>query len=162
MIDAEGYRANVGIIIINNRGKVFWAKRIRQRSWQFPQGGINDNELALAAMYRELYEEVGLKPQHVEVIAATRSWLKYRLPSHMVRRNDNTCIGQKQKWFLLRLVSEESTICFTRTNSPEFDGWRWVDYWYPLSQVISFKRHVYRRALEYFFPIIKSIKSSQR
>ncbi|MDO8953947.1 MAG: RNA pyrophosphohydrolase [Gammaproteobacteria bacterium] len=159
MIDAEGYRANVGIIIINNRGKVFWAKRIRQRSWQFPQGGVDNNESILAAMYRELYEEVGLKPLDVEVLAATRPWLKYRLPSHMVRRAEITCIGQKQKWFLLRLISPESAICFNNTNDPEFDGWRWVDYWYPLSQVIPFKRHVYRRALEYFFPTVKPPKS---
>jgi putative (di)nucleoside polyphosphate hydrolase len=158
VIDAEGYRANVGIVLINKRGKVFWGKRIRQRSWQFPQGGVNEGESTLAAMYRELYEEVGLKPLDVEIITATRSWLKYRLPAHMIRRSDVTCVGQKQKWFLLRLLSEDSAICFNCSDDPEFDHWRWVDYWYPLSQVIAFKRHVYRRALETFFPIVKAIQ----
>jgi putative (di)nucleoside polyphosphate hydrolase len=157
VIDNEGYRSNVAIILLNDHGKVFWAKRVRQNAWQFPQGGVHPQELPLAAMYRELYEEVGLMPHDVEVLASTRSWLKYRLPTRMLRSDSPTCIGQKQKWFLLRLVGAESSINFATTDSPEFDGWRWVDYWYPMSQVVSFKRHVYRRALEHFDPVVKKL-----
>ncbi len=149
MIDADGYRPNVGIILANNRGQVLWARRIRQDSWQFPQGGINANESAEDALYRELYEEVGLQPDDVRVLACTRGWLRYRLPQRMVRRHSQpVCIGQKQKWFLLQLVGDENNVRMDRSGKPEFDGWRWVSYWYPLGQVISFKREVYRRALK--------------
>lgn len=150
MIDAEGYRANVAIILINKQHKVFWARRIRQTSWQFPQGGVKTRETPLHAMYRELYEEVGLRPTDVEVISVTPGWLKYKLPINLIRASGPRCIGQKQKWFLLRFVGNDTSISFQQGEKPEFDGWRWVSYWYPLSQIITFKRHVYRRALETF------------
>lgn len=153
MIDADGFRPNVGIILANDHGQVLWARRIHQNSWQFPQGGIHPRETAEEALYRELYEEVGLHWQDVEVLGCTRGWLRYRLPQRMVRRNSQpVCIGQKQKWFLLRLSANEDRVRMDLTGKPEFDGWRWVSYWYPLGQVISFKREVYRRALRELAP----------
>lgn len=153
MIDADGFRPNVGIILANDRGQVLWARRIRQDSWQFPQGGINAGESAEDALYRELYEEVGLRPKDVRLLGCTRGWLRYRLPQRMVRRHSQpVCIGQKQKWFLLQLVSDDSEVRMDCSGKPEFDGWRWVSYWYPLGQVISFKREVYRRALRELAP----------
>lgn len=149
MIDAQGYRANVGIILSNQNGHVFWAKRIGQQSWQFPQGGIRRGEAPEAALYRELEEEVGLQPKHVEIIGSTRRWLRYRLPKRYIRRHSQPlCIGQKQKWFMLQLVADESCVRFDATAKPEFDGYRWVDYWHPVSEVVFFKRHVYQRALD--------------
>ena len=149
VIDAEGFRHGVGIIITNNEQKVFWAKRIGQDAWQFPQGGLHDDETPEQGMYRELYEETGLKPEDVQIVMETKDWLYYRLPRRLIRMHQKPlCIGQKQKWFLLRLVGSEGNINFATTNSPEFDGWRWVDYWYPLKQVIRFKRKVYQRALK--------------
>ncbi|RJS91582.1 RNA pyrophosphohydrolase [Salinisphaera sp. Q1T1-3] len=149
MIDAQGYRANVGIILSNQAGQVFWAKRIGQQSWQFPQGGIRHGEDPRAALYRELEEEVGLRPEHVEIIGSTRRWLRYRLPKRYIRRHSQPlCIGQKQKWFMLQLVADESCVRFDATEKPEFDGYRWVDYWRPVDEVVFFKRHVYRRALD--------------
>ena len=149
MIDADGFRPNVGIILANDRGQVLWARRIRQDSWQFPQGGINAGESAEDALYRELYEEVGLRPKDVRMLGCTRGWLRYRLPQRMVRRHSQpVCIGQKQKWFLLRLRSSDEQVRMDLTEKPEFDGWRWVSYWYPLGQVVAFKRDVYRRALK--------------
>ncbi len=157
VIDEAGYRANVGIILLNNNAsRVFWARRIRQKAWQFPQGGLNMGDQALSALYRELYEEVGLYPQDVEVLAATKGWFKYRLPPAMIRSKTPHYVGQKQKWFLLKLLSHEDKINLHATDSPEFDAWGWVDYWHPLSQVISFKRHVYRKALEMLFPAAAS------
>lgn len=148
MIDAQGFRANVGIILSNHQGQVFWAKRIGQQSWQFPQGGIREGEAATDALYRELEEEVGLRPEHVQVIGATRRWLRYRLPKRYVRRHSQPlCIGQKQKWFMLQLLAPESCVCFDSTEKPEFDGYRWVDYWQPVDEVVFFKRQVYRLAL---------------
>ena len=126
-----------------------WAKRIGQDAWQFPQGGIRKGERLQQAMYRELKEEVGLEARDVEILSSTRDWLYYQLPRHYIRQNSNpVCIGQKQKWFLLSLRGEESRICLSnQDDTPEFDDWQWVSFWYPLSQVIDFKREVYRQAL---------------
>jgi len=151
VIDADGFRPNVGIVITNAQGQLLWARRVGgQDAWQFPQGGINDNESAEQALYRELFEEVGLRKQDVKIIARTRGWLRYRLPKRLLRHGSNPlCVGQKQKWFLLQLVSDDSCVSMECTDGPaEFDGWRWVSYWYPLDQVVSFKRDVYRRALK--------------
>ena len=158
MIDTDGYRPNVGIIITNGEGKLLWAKRINQNSWQFPQGGIREDETPEQALYRELNEEVGLEPEDVDIVGSTERWLRYRLPRRFQRRRTGRgrhCIGQKQKWFMLRLKVDEQQIRFDRSETPEFDGWRWVDYWYPMREVVFFKRDVYRRALQElseFFP----------
>ncbi|MBC8209544.1 MAG: RNA pyrophosphohydrolase [Gammaproteobacteria bacterium] len=149
MIDSDGYRANVGIILSNQNGQVLWAQRLGQDAWQFPQGGIKQNETAEQAMYRELWEEVGLKPDDVEVVACTTSWLRYKLPKRMVRRYEQpVCIGQKQMWFLLTLAGEESSLNLEVSDIPEFQGWKWVDYWYPVEHVVYFKKRVYRCALQ--------------
>ena len=88
-------------------------------------------------------------------MACTRGWLRYRLPKRFIRRGqDPVCIGQKQKWYLLRLVADESAIRLDRNAKPEFDHWQWVSYWYPLGQVVYFKRDVYRRALRELAPTL--------
>lgn len=160
MIDADGFRPNVGLIIFNDAGKVLWAKRVGQDAWQFPQGGVQRNESPEQAAMRELHEEVGLYPEDVEIIACTEDWLPYRLPSHLIRQNSHpVCIGQKQKWFLLKLLSSAREIKLDHAEKPEFDGWQWVSYWYPLNQVISFKRDVYRKALkELIKPLAKALQ----
>jgi putative (di)nucleoside polyphosphate hydrolase len=151
LIDAEGYRANVGIVIINDRGQVFWARRYGQHSWQYPQGGVDEGETAEETMYRELHEEVGLKPEHVKIVASTKHWLRYKLPKRLIRHESKpVCIGQKQKWFLLMLTAEESAVDLLHSDHPEFDDWRWVSYWYPVRQVVSFKREVYRKVMKEF------------
>ena len=153
VIDAEGYRANVGIVIINNRGQVFWARRFGQHSWQYPQGGVDEGESAEQTMFRELREEVGLKPEHVKIIATTKHWLRYKLPKRLIRHESKpVCIGQKQKWFLLKLTGGESAVDLAHSDHPEFDDWRWVSYWYPVRQVVSFKREVYRKVMKEFAP----------
>ncbi|HUH37198.1 MAG TPA: RNA pyrophosphohydrolase [Spongiibacteraceae bacterium] len=158
MIDADGFRPNVGIVLANTHGQVLWARRVRQDAWQFPQGGIQAGESAEQALYRELDEEVGLSPADVELLACTRGWLRYRLPERLVRpgrdggRRERVCIGQKQKWFLLRMLSPDSSVRLNAADKPEFDSWRWVSYWYPLGQVVSFKRDVYRRAMKELAP----------
>ena len=155
MIDFDGYRPNVGIVICNRKGQVLWAKRYGQNSWQFPQGGINDNESAEQAMYRELYEEVGLQPKDVKVLYASKHWLRYKLPKRLLRYDSKpVCIGQKQRWFLLQLVGDEKNINMNTTKSPEFDGWRWVSFWYPVRQVVSFKKDVYRKAMKEFAQVM--------
>lgn len=153
MIDADGFRPNVGIMLANTHGQVFWARRVGQNAWQFPQGGIQKSESPEQAMYRELHEEIGLQPGDVKLLACTRGWLRYRLPHRLVRRDSKpVCVGQKQKWFLLQMLSADEQVDLASNNSPEFDDWRWVSYWYPLGQVVSFKREVYRRALKELSP----------
>ena len=155
IIDAAGYRKNVGIIVTNNKHRVIWCKRYGQDAWQFPQGGIHQHETTEQALYRELKEETGLDECHVEIIASSKKWLSYRLPKNLVRSNSlPKCIGQKQRWFLLKLQTDESNICLNLTHKPEFDKWRWVDYWHPLQEVVFFKRSVYKRALKEFEPIL--------
>jgi putative (di)nucleoside polyphosphate hydrolase len=112
---------------------------------------VNEGETPEQAMYRELYEEVGLKPQDVKILATTRQWLRYKLPKRLVRWDSKpVCLGQKQKWFLLQLEGNEADIRFDTSGHPEFDDWRWVSYWYPVRQVVAFKRDVYRKALKEF------------
>lgn len=155
MIDAEGFRPNVGIILANEKGQVLWAKRIGHDAWQFPQGGIHSGESPLDAMYRELHEEVGLLPEHVSVLAQTRGWLRYRLPRRFIRQNQQPlCIGQKQKWFLLHLHAGVHHINLAANDPAEFDNWKWVSYWYPVNEVVNFKRNVYRKALFELSPML--------
>ena len=155
VIDSDGYRPNVGIILTNSDGQLLWARRVRQDAWQFPQGGIRAKETPEEAMYRELAEEIGLQPQHVNVLGATRGWLRYRLPERFIRRHQKpVCVGQKQRWFMLRLIGQERFVRLDLSDKPEFDNWRWVDYWQPLEEVVSFKRTVYKKALNELAPLI--------
>ncbi|VAW34264.1 Adenosine (5')-pentaphospho-(5'')-adenosine pyrophosphohydrolase [hydrothermal vent metagenome] len=118
MIDIDGYRPNVGIILLDNNGKVFFAKRYQDNGWQFPQGGINTDETNEEAMYRELYEEIGLKPEHVELIGSTPGWLRYKLPKKYQRKHSKPlCIGQKQVWFLLKFIGDESVFSLSFSES---------------------------------------------
>jgi len=159
VIDTDGFRPNVGIILADSQGRLLWARRIGgQDAWQFPQGGIHASEKPDLALFRELEEEIGLTPNDVEILAVTKGWLRYRLPKKLVRANKSpVCIGQKQKWFLLKLKAEDKLIHLDGGGTPEFDEWRWVNYWYPLSKVVSFKREVYRRALKELVPVYNQV-----
>jgi putative (di)nucleoside polyphosphate hydrolase len=155
VIDPDGFRPNVGIILSNCDGCLLWARRIGQDAWQFPQGGMRSDETPAEAMYRELAEEIGLTPGDVELMGATRGWLRYRLPRQYIRRSTHpVCIGQKQVWFMLRLLCDDAGVSLDNCEKPEFDHWRWVDYWHPLREVVAFKRNVYRKALQELEPLL--------
>ena len=148
MLDRDGFRPNVGIVLLNQKNQVFWGKRIRTHSWQFPQGGIDRGETPEQAMFRELHEEVGLQPEHVTIVARTRDWLRYEVPDRYIRRDARGHYkGQKQIWFLLQLTGFDWQLNLRATEHPEFDAWRWNDYWVPLDSVVDFKRGVYEMAL---------------
>ena len=152
MIDKNGLRINVGIILVNKEGKLFWGKRSdKSDAWQFPQGGVQKDETPKQAMFRELYEELGLTHQDVKIIGETKNWLCYYLPRYLRRyRSKPLCIGQKQKWFLLRLISDEKCIKLDKADKQEFNEWQWVDHRLPVRKVIMFKRHVYKQVLKEF------------
>jgi putative (di)nucleoside polyphosphate hydrolase len=148
VIDSDGFRTNVGIVLMRDSGEVFLGRQVGRRGWQFPQGGVLAGESLEQALYRELHEEIGLSPSDVVLMGRTDRWLRYRLPAKYVRRNRHPlCIGQKQRWFLLRLTAAEARFDFSRTAEPEFDEYRWANYWEPVREVIYFKRTVYVRAL---------------
>ena len=156
MVDKDGYRSNVAMVISNGRGQVFWAKRVGQRACQFPQGGIDQGETAEQALYRELYEEVGLEAGDVKIIQQTKRWLRYNIPEKMQRKYSKPrCIGQKQRWYLLALSDSFIQPNLATTDHPEFDAYQWVSYWYPLGQVIPFKRDVYRQAMIELAPALR-------
>ena len=144
------YRLNVCMVLRNEENQVLIAKRLGRRNWwQFPQGGVKQGEAAIEAMYRELYEEVGLKRHQVRLVAQTPRWLRYRLPPEVIPFGSSV-IGQKQRWFLLELRGADHAIDLGRSGADaEFEQWMWVDFWEPLRRVVDFKRHVYRDALEY-------------
>lgn len=163
VIDRAGYRLNVGIILVNGSGRVFWGRRHGHDAWQFPQGGLVASETALEAMHRELREEVGLDKDDIEVLGVTRRWLKYRLPKQYLRHgSEPLVIGQKQKWYLLRLVASEQKVRLDLSDSPEFDSWRWIDYSEPQKQVIFFKRQVYAQAMKELEHLLKKRRSTFR
>lgn len=161
MIDDNGYRLNVGLIITNENHEVFLGKRVGQNAWQFPQGGVNESESLEETVFRELWEEVGLDKSSVQILAHTRQWMRYKLPKKLIRDSKPICIGQKQKWYLLKLVDSEKKIRLDVSKKPEFDDWTWVNYWYPISQVIHFKRDVYRRALKELSPVFFGLSAKQ-
>ncbi len=153
MIDERGYRPNVGIVLCNERGQVFWARRCGRDGWQFPQGGIRVHETPEQAMFRELQEEVGLEPHLVEVLGRTSDWLLYDIPGEYLRRS-GPFRGQKQVWFLLRLLGRDDDVRLDASHKPEFDDWRWIDYWSAVEHIIDFKRDVYQRALTELEPLL--------
>ena len=173
MLDREGYRPNVGIVLANQRNEVFWGKRINQHAWQFPQGGIKHGETPADAMYRELEEEIGLQRWHVRVLGRTREWLRYDVPEKWMRHGRDAVLsagpgargayrGQKQIWFLLRMVGRDCDVRLRASSHPEFDAWRWHDYWAPLDAVIDFKREVYRQALLELHRYLQADRRAQR
>jgi putative (di)nucleoside polyphosphate hydrolase len=156
MIDRDGYRPNVGIVLCNRKNEVFWGKRVKEHSWQFPQGGIKHGETPEQAMYRELTEEIGLLRKHVRILGRTRDWLRYEVPEQWVRREWRGAYrGQKQIWYLLRLVGRDTDVSLRASDHPEFDAWRWSEFWVPMENVIDFKREVYKLALTELAPFLR-------
>ncbi len=155
MIDQDGYRENVGIVLVNSDNNVFWGRRAGTSFWQMPQGGIEQGETPQEAMFRELSEEVGLQPNHVSVIHRTNGWLHYRLPESRVRSiNGKKFVGQKQIWYLLKFIKTDNYININFFNEPEFDCWKWINFWEPLKLVARFKKTVYESALKTFYPFL--------
>ena len=157
MIDEDGYRPNVASVIINKDNKILWAKRVDEDNWQFPQGGIQKGETPEQAMYREVYEEVGLKKNSYEILGRSADWLKYDVPERFVKTYwQGRYKGQKQIWFLLKFIGSDDLINLNLHDSPEFDDWKWENYWHPLQDVVNFKKDVYSAALNELWQFVEA------
>lgn len=154
MNEESNYRLNVGLIIVNNYGKVLICKRKNSNQWQFPQGGIDEGESPIEAAKREIFEEVGIKPSKIKVLGKIKDWVKYEIPKELAKKSfkKKGIVGQKQKWFIFKIKSEA---CITFVNDPdnEFDDFAWVSYWRPIALIVSFKKEVYRNVLAELLPI---------
>ena len=147
-------RNGVGIVVLNKQNKVFVAKRIDNPKdfWQMPQGGVDNGESFLTAAYRELEEETSIK--NVELIQEIDGTTTYELPKHLLGIIwKGKYKGQKQKWFLMRYLGEDSEINI-KTHKPEFLEWRWIDLDMLTEVVVDFKLHVYKELKEKIQKII--------
>jgi len=154
MSDADSlpYRPCVGVMLVNMDGKVFVAQRIdnRAEAWQMPQGGIDPGEDPRTAAIRELGEETGLLPEHVEIIGQTQDELFYDLPADLVPKLwGGKYRGQRQTWFLMRFLGTDADIAID-TPHPEFSEWKWIMPAVLPDVIVPFKRKLYRDVLKHF------------
>jgi len=156
MENKDNYRPNVAIIIVNKAGKVLWCKRKDGYGWQFPQGGLDNGESTVEAIYRETEEEVGLKKKDLRIIKENEDWFDYKVPEHRIpkyfRFKNSKFIGQTQKWFLAEFIGEDNAINLTLHDQIEFTEWTWSTYWHPIRGGVEFKREAYRKALSDLLP----------
>ena len=141
-------RNGVGIVLLNNKNKIFVAKRIDnpKNFWQMPQGGVNEGEDFLSAAYRELEEETSIKK--VELVQEIEGTLSYELPDHLLGIIwKGKYKGQKQKWFLMKYLGDNSEINI-KTSKPEFLDWKWIDLDMITDVVVDFKLNVYKELKE--------------
>ena len=146
--NTEGYRPNVAMVVINSMNKVLICRRKNTRTWQFPQGGIDNGEVIKKAMYRELSEEVGLSEDDVSLVGESEGTITYDIPKTIRSKVlGGKFKGQEQKWFLLKLNKDNCEIKLDNEAFPEFDKYEWVSFWQPLNRIVDFKREAYREAL---------------
>ena len=154
MIDKEAlpYRPAVGVMLLNRDGKVFVAQRLDStlEAWQMPQGGLDKGEEVLAGALRELEEETGIHPRHVEIIKQCPVELLYDLPDDLIGKMwKGKWRGQRQTWFLARFSGEDSDVDI-ETAEPEFRAWRWSDPADLPAMIVPFKKRLYEQVLEAF------------
>jgi putative (di)nucleoside polyphosphate hydrolase len=144
------YRPCVGMMLFNREGQIFVGKRIDQTldAWQMPQGGIDKGETPPEASFRELEEEVGTR--NAEILREHPDWLTYDLPAHLVGYAlQGKYRGQKQKWFALRFLGDDSEIDI-KTKHQEFSDWRWVPVSDLMRLIVPFKREIYFKVVAAF------------
>jgi putative (di)nucleoside polyphosphate hydrolase len=148
------YRPGVGLAIINSNNLLFIGERIDSPgSWQMPQGGIDENEQPEEAVLREMKEEIGT--DQATILAWSKEWLHYELPNALIPKLWNGKYrGQKQLWFLLRFIGNDSDINI-HTEHPEFSSWKWSDFDSVTDKIVPFKRKIYSKILAEFRPLIK-------
>jgi putative (di)nucleoside polyphosphate hydrolase len=152
--DPKLYRPNVGLALFHHTGLVFLGKRYGAEGpyqWQMPQGGVDRGEDAREAAYRELEEEIGVKPEHADILEETEGWLYYEFPRDVraKMKQRGRYVGQKQKWFAFRFKGRDADIRLD-THTPEFSDWRWAALETAPALVIPFKRAIYEDVAKRF------------
>ena len=140
-------RIGIGVIVVNNKNKVFVGKRKDNPvdKWQMPQGGVNRNESFITAMKRELDEETSIK--NIKIIKKLDGWFQYELPKNLLGIVwQGKFRGQKQKWFVVRFTGDESEINL-KTKHPEFIEWKWVEMNELPKIIVDFKKNIYEKLL---------------
>ena len=158
------YRPCVGVMLVNREGKAFVGKRIDNREgdwWQMPQGGIDDGEDVEAALLREVWEEVGARREHLEVVTRLDEELFYDLPPELHGKLwGGRYRGQRQSWFLVRFTGTDADIDLEAHDPPEFCEWKWVEPDLLPDLIVPFKRGVYETIVEGFRESIPLTPSS--
>ncbi|MGB1875780.1 MAG: RNA pyrophosphohydrolase [Rhodospirillaceae bacterium] len=147
---AKPYRQGVGVVLMNNDGKVFVAQRIdtSEPAWQLPQGGIDKGENPYAAAIRELEEETGIT--NATLVAETNDWLRYDLPADLQSKVwKGRYKGQEQKWYLMRFTGTDDEINLA-TEHPEFSAWKWADFRTIPELIVEFKQDLYWQIIDAF------------
>lgn len=152
--DLRRYRPNVGLALFHREGLVFLGKRAGADGpyqWQMPQGGMDKGESPREAAIREMQEEIGVKPEHVELLEETADWLTYDFPTDVRKKlsSRGRYIGQRQKWFAFRFKGRDSDVKLD-THTPEFSDWRWAPLETTPDLVIPFKRATYEAVAQRF------------
>ena len=152
------YRLNVGALLFGPDGRVLVARRVGLEAWQLPQGGIDAGEDPQAAVLRELEEEIGTR--RAEIIGEQPGWVAYDFPPGLIAKSwRGKYRGQRQKWFALRFLGEDSEIVLNRDPHPEFDAWKWVELNALPGLAIAFKRQIYEGLAREFAHLVAQFKS---
>ena len=152
-MNVKSYRKNVGLIVLDRNNQLLVCRRKGKKTWQFPQGGIDVGESNTQAAYRELFEEVGIKKNQVNILQKSKHWFHYDLPDKYRPRPKSlkNFKGQIQKWYMLQ-ANTNLEINLLNEIPQEFVEFKWSTYWYCLSCVVPFKRDVYRYVFTEFLP----------
>ena len=149
MIEQTIYRPCVAIIIVNKAGQVLWCRRKERNGWQFPQGGIDENENPEEAVWREMMEEIGTNK--AEIFKVSTQWINYDIPQETLDKLPwgKKWIGQTQKWFIFKFTGQKTDIN-VHTKNPEFSEWKWMSHTELIENAVPFKRKVYKTILNEF------------
>ena len=154
--DLSAYRPNVGVALLNKKGKVWLGRRVvgtkhkehLVHRWQMPQGGIDEGEDAEEAAFRELYEETGVRS--ARLLTMTPGWLAYDFPPEYRKKKWR---GQRQRWAVMLFEGKDAEIDLRAHPPQEFDDWRWAKPKEAATLIVPFKRGVYEALAETIVPL---------